>query len=253
MQKKKIINRFWIGIKKGLITPTLPDNITRFHNNPLVRLFRIIGGLSLIITLGKISLNFNIPSFFYYSSAFISLTFLMYMFVINIFRLIHIIKILKSDKLEVRNSPLDRFATLTARVLLCTKGLCYAGAAGGSVTGFGLGLDAVLINTGNDPVFSPYFLGVLYKILPSGTIRPSQYGVNGVRNSEIKKILNQLDDTQLEQLGLKDLSNSLKSTTALSETEKKELEEIALNHYQDLVNKEAYLKSKVKAEIDKLK
>jgi hypothetical protein len=78
------------------------------------------------------------------------------MFVINIFRLIHIIKILKSDNLEVRNYPLDRFATLTDRVLFCTKGLCYAGHAGGYVNVFPLGVDAVLINTANDPVFSPY-------------------------------------------------------------------------------------------------
>jgi hypothetical protein len=48
--------------------PSLPENITKFHNNPIVRLFRIIGGLSLIITLGKITFTFDIPTYILYIS-----------------------------------------------------------------------------------------------------------------------------------------------------------------------------------------
>jgi hypothetical protein len=36
------------------------------------------------------------------------------------------IKVLKSDDLDVRNSPLDRFATIAAKIILCRKGLCDA-------------------------------------------------------------------------------------------------------------------------------
>jgi hypothetical protein len=61
---------------------------------------------------------------------------------INIIRFIHIIKILRSDELDVRNSPLDIIASLTARILLCGKGICVGGAVGGSVVGAGLALDS---------------------------------------------------------------------------------------------------------------
>jgi hypothetical protein len=55
------------------MVPTLPDNITKFHNNSIVRLFRIIGGLSVIITLGNITLTFDIPTYILYTSIFISI------------------------------------------------------------------------------------------------------------------------------------------------------------------------------------
>jgi hypothetical protein len=93
---------------------------------------------------------------------------------INIIRLIHIIKILGSDELDIRNSPLDRIASLTAIILLCGKGLCVYGAVGGSVVGAGLALDNSLINTGNEPVFSPQFVGLLKKILPEGVIKSTK-------------------------------------------------------------------------------
>lgn len=104
-----------------MVGSTLPENITKFHNNPIVKLFWIIGGLNVIITLGKITFTFDIPTYFLYTSIFISISFLLYMLGINIFRLIHIIKVLKSDKLDIRNSPLVRIVSLTARVLFCAK------------------------------------------------------------------------------------------------------------------------------------
>ena len=41
------------------------------------------------------------------------------MFVINILRLIYIIKLLSTDELDVRNSTLDRLTSLTDRVIFC--------------------------------------------------------------------------------------------------------------------------------------
>lgn len=49
----KIIKRLTIGFKKGLITPTLPENILKFNSNPFVRNFRFLGGLSIILLLGN--------------------------------------------------------------------------------------------------------------------------------------------------------------------------------------------------------
>jgi hypothetical protein len=83
--------------------PSLPENVSKFHNKPIVRLFRIMGGLSGIITLGKITFTVDIPTYILYISFFISISFLLYMLGLNIIRLIHIIKVFRSDKLDVRN------------------------------------------------------------------------------------------------------------------------------------------------------
>jgi len=232
--------------------PTLPDSVTKFHTKPLVRLFRVIGGLSLIITYGKIALTFDIPTYILFISLFISILFIFYMLGISIIRLIHIIKVLRSDKLDVRNSPLDRIASLTARLLFCAKGLCVAGAAGGSITGAGLALDSALINTGNEPIFSPYFVGMLKKILPEGAIKPTTSNTN-LTGTEIKAIVKNLDDNQLEQVGLKGINETIFNSNSLSENEKNELENLINQEQLNLKNKEAYLKTKIKEELDKLK
>ena len=106
-----ITKRITKGIQKGWsrLRPTLPTTIANFHNHLITRIFRIIGGLSLMFTLGRFSLlNKDIPIYIIYASNFISLLFSIYMFVINIFRLIHIFKVLRSDDLNIRNTPLDK-------------------------------------------------------------------------------------------------------------------------------------------------
>ena len=144
-----ISKRITKGIQKGWVVPTLPLSIANFHNHPITRIFRIIGGLSILITLGRISLNINeIPNYILYTSNFISILFFIYMFAFSIFRLIHVFKVLRTDELDVKNSPLDRLASLTARVIFCAKGLCYVGAGTGSAVGSGVTLNAALVNSG---------------------------------------------------------------------------------------------------------
>jgi hypothetical protein len=171
---------------------------------------------------------------------------------INIIRLIHIIKVLRSDKLDVRNSPLDRIASLTARVLFCAKGLCVAGAAGGTFTGAGLALDSALINTDNEPIFSPYFVGVLKKFLPEGAIRSTSSNTT-ITATEIKAIVKNLDDNQLDQVGLKGINETIVKSNSLSDSEKIELENLIKQEQLNLKVKEQYFKTKIKEEIDKLK
>jgi len=180
----KISQRISKGIQKSWSVPTLPAHIINFHNHPITRIFRIIGGLSILITLGRITLTIDIPNYILYTSNFISILFFIYMLVISILRLIYVFKVLKTDELDVRNSPLDRLASLTARVLFCAKGLCYAGAGTVSAIGSGLALDAALVSTGHDPIFSPVFVSFLKTILPEGVIKQSNVNMRG---TEIKK------------------------------------------------------------------
>jgi hypothetical protein len=43
---KKILNSVWLGLKKGYQLDTLPSNVRLFLELPLVRILRVIGGLS---------------------------------------------------------------------------------------------------------------------------------------------------------------------------------------------------------------
>jgi hypothetical protein len=49
----KKIKDFIFGLKRGFNMPLLPEKIMIFHNSPLIRIFRVIGGLSILACLGK--------------------------------------------------------------------------------------------------------------------------------------------------------------------------------------------------------
>ncbi len=65
------------------------------------------------------------------------------------------IKVLKSDDLDVRNSPLDRFASIAARIIWCSKGLCETAAPVGVVFGGMAGIDELRKAKGLEPIFLP--------------------------------------------------------------------------------------------------
>ena len=44
--KKTILKRLFVGFNKGYKIPTLPENIIKIHNYPIIRIFRVLGGIS---------------------------------------------------------------------------------------------------------------------------------------------------------------------------------------------------------------
>ena len=139
---KSLFKRFIIGAKKGLYTPTLPEKILIFNNYPLVRIFRVLGGLSYLILLGKhfihVSLIIKVIAFF------IALLFLIYHLILTFYRIKHVYYLLKSDELNIRNSPLDTFASLVSKALLGLKGIFSAVHPIGVTLGLMLGSDEIL-------------------------------------------------------------------------------------------------------------
>lgn len=59
--KKTLFQRFVIELKYGWNTPMLLNKLIVFNNYPLVRIFRVIGGLSVIIVLLKKHLLLWLP------------------------------------------------------------------------------------------------------------------------------------------------------------------------------------------------
>lgn len=50
---KTLIQRFIIGAKLAYNTPILPDKVSTFNNYPLIRVFRVVGALSVFTVLTK--------------------------------------------------------------------------------------------------------------------------------------------------------------------------------------------------------
>lgn len=79
-------------------------------------------------------------------------------------------KVIKSYKLNVRNSPLDRLFTIAVKVLWCIKGSCN------QLPHLGLGLslgaitDQILENSEREPIFIPFWGGMLNKMIGNETV-----------------------------------------------------------------------------------
>jgi hypothetical protein len=114
------MSRLTKGIKKGFLTPTLPLYIINVQKNPIVRIFRVLGGISVLLILTKrlhilghgllYTISLSICIFF-------SLVFGIYLIFITYHRIKYMIKVFKSDDLDIKNSPLDRLASIAARII----------------------------------------------------------------------------------------------------------------------------------------
>jgi len=161
---KNIFQRLFKGVKKGLFTPTLPDHILALQKNVFIRLLRVIGGISIILILTH-RLEYLGSGLLYLivlcACTFFSLLFSFYLLYINCYRIKHMYKLLKSDKLDVRNSPFDRFATLSAKLLWCVKGFCEGAAPFGITYGAMAGIDELRRIKGHEPIFLPFLANIL--------------------------------------------------------------------------------------------
>jgi len=151
MEKKTKLQRIWKGIKLAWNLPSLPISVNNFHNFPLVRIFRVIGGISIILFLSSPRWIGN--SYLYWIIFILAMLHFLYILIISIIKIWYIIYLWKNKKLEVRNSPLDQIASLTIKLAACLKGACVAGGASATVMGLGFGADKLLEEAGYAPFF----------------------------------------------------------------------------------------------------
>jgi hypothetical protein len=164
VKKKTFIERTMIGIKRGLTTPTLSKEMLEFQKNPLIRILRVIGGISCLSLLGHD--HIKLQGLMLYVALFFTLLFYIYHVYILIHRYKHIKYLLKTGAMDYRNSPLDKYITLLGRMLLCAKGACDLATPIGTNLGLMIGVDEVLKASGRDAFFAPLLGAGLNKILP---------------------------------------------------------------------------------------
>lgn len=125
----------------------------KIHDSLLVRALRVIGGISLIICVG--GYNF-LPTYSLYFAWPIGCLFFFYQIFIQYHSAIHIYRLCKDGKLEVRNSPVNKFASVLSHTYVCLKWGCAGGGVAATGLGAGLGIDSLLEENGRPKVFTPW-------------------------------------------------------------------------------------------------
>lgn len=237
-KKKTIFTRLATGFKLGLNTPTLPDNIIKVQSYPIIRIIRFLGGVSILFILSKRYLNF--PIIFLYIAMFFTLIFTIYHIIITFYRIKHIIEVLKSDKLDIRNSPLDRLAQLGARALLCFKGTCESAQPVGLSLGLMLGTDEILKAADREPIFAPFLGGILNTVLPEKVKKDS---IVLVKN-EIAELESNGEEMRATQVLIKKIEE-LELKGDLSKEEYKEFHTLIRENNKSLLERNFEIKENI--------
>ena len=168
------INSIKLGIIKGYSVNTLPDNFYLKYNHIYVRILRFIGGFCLLLSLTHNYVYFPI----YLHTPILVIGFLqsIQILFILIFKFIYGIYTIKNKKgvFEVRNSPLNTFATHIAKIVFCAKVGCAITGGAAAVIAGGASYDQVLEAAGREKVFVP-MMGEIYKsvfgeVIPNNNI-----------------------------------------------------------------------------------
>lgn len=163
-------NNYVIGFKKAYSVPSLPLKVEKIFNLIYVRVFRFIGGLSLVMVL----LNYHLTYPLYIQKIMIILgsiqaSLVLIIIFIKIIFGIYIL-IYKKEMLEVRNSPLNKYATQIAHIIHCAKiGCAVTGGAAGIIAA-GASFDVLLRESGRKEVFVPFMGKILKGLFGEGSV-----------------------------------------------------------------------------------
>lgn len=207
-------------------TPNLPPEILDFQKKPLIRIFRVIGGLSFLIILGRGYISraatpglichlFCLGYLYYYISLLYYFSYIIYIYPPLGHRFKHIKFLFKSGALDVRNSPLDKYAGMLVRVIACAKGVCDVATPIGLGLGLMLGADQTLKEVGREAFFGPILGSGLVKILPKSEL-------DHWRDTYLEAT-NNLNNTAKSGKIITDFINNTADLTDISAEDKKDL------------------------------
>jgi len=240
---KSYLYRIWTGIKLGWKTPNLPDNILKLQKNPLIRILRVLGGISTILILTKKSSVF--PFFFIYIFFFLTLVFFIYQIYISYHRIKYMYKTIKSDKLDVKNSPVDRLASLASKFIWCIKGSCEQLPHLGIGLGLGAATDQILENSGRDPIFMPFLGNTLNKMIGNESVE----SIYRKRREAYKDLLKLDNNEKLLEEDKKSLEALMKSGF-LTEEDKKILVKDLWKSTEEIREKRSSIMSTISKELE---
>jgi len=159
LKNNKFLKRVFFGIKSGWELPILPEHISKMDKNIYVRIFKIIGAISVFIILSKIAgPPAKLNDLIYYVIFTISILFILYKYVIMFYVIKQWIHNLIKGNFIVKNSPFAGKPAIASILKGSTSTLR-------TVTNFTVGagftyalcheLDAILEKEGKEPYFVP--------------------------------------------------------------------------------------------------
>jgi hypothetical protein len=132
--------------------------------NIFVRIFRFVGGLCALLIISKFYLE--LPQYLHFFIAIVAslhITQVFIIFTIKTFYSLHTL-VYKREKFEVRNSPLNRYASIISQALYCIKFGCGATAAGATFIAGGMAYDNLLAESNRDRLFLPMMSDAYKKV-----------------------------------------------------------------------------------------
>nr|YP_010455131.1 hypothetical protein NYK79_mgp17 [Porodaedalea mongolica]UUA03973.1 hypothetical protein [Porodaedalea mongolica]WCF76740.1 hypothetical protein [Porodaedalea mongolica] len=190
----------------------LPTSVSNFLTKPYVRIFRVVGGLAILLVLYKNKLGLNLN---YYAELMLHLIALLQFLQITIVGIIKIIygirKLIKNpEEFEIRNSPVNQLGSITSKLLVCWKMGCQVGGSTVGVLGGSAVRDQFLVAAGHDKVFEPVISSAINKATGSKQMPdPSQEATGlfkqikkGKENADqMQQFSKELNHTDLEKYG----------------------------------------------------
>ena len=147
-------NSIFLGAMRAYTIPTLPARIERYNNNIFVRIFRLIGALCFLFIISKFYLH--LPNFLRLLCAVVACIHITQVFIIFLIKTVYSLHTLiyKRDLFFIRNSPLNRYASIVSQALYCIKVGCAASTTGAAFIAGGLAYDALLQEAGRERYFT---------------------------------------------------------------------------------------------------
>jgi len=96
---KNILSRVWHGLKLAWNLPSLPDSVSKFQSYPLVRILRVIGGVSIVLFLSPYSSGLLENYLLYWIIFYLAMLQFLYIFIISIIKIFYIVYLWKNKKL----------------------------------------------------------------------------------------------------------------------------------------------------------
>nr|QTG38700.1 hypothetical protein [Ganoderma sp. TQC-2021a] len=159
--KKNLRSKILYNIKAGWEIPVLPEHITRLDNNFYIRIFKVIGGISVFIIISGIGSKLN--KVYFYIIFTISMLFIIYKIVLGFYALKQWIHNLRTGKFIVRNSPLDLIGTILRGGVASIKATAKFTVGTGMTYALCHELDEILESDGKEPFFVPHMREILRK------------------------------------------------------------------------------------------
>ena len=98
INRRSIAHRLYLGFKKGISVATLPASFMPIHNNPIIRVFRVLAGFSWIAIFGGKAVN--LPFWILVICFILTLFHIIYLSIVTILKFKHLRTVLKSEQLD---------------------------------------------------------------------------------------------------------------------------------------------------------